>query len=196
LELKKRVRDLALFNLALDSKLRAGDLTALKMEDALNFAHRSMGHRDWPTALHRPDRPEADSAISRALKSSSALPARSVSTCSSSNCWSVAWVVTSGEVSSCKRMRTMFARATKASKGLISVSSSSLDRKDTAIASRPRQDEQGGEGERGERYHDQTNRDRGSGLVVEHSITASCLLTRLSVRSSPRRSKALTDEGY
>jgi integrase len=33
LELKKRVRDLALFNLAIDSKLRACDLTALKVED-------------------------------------------------------------------------------------------------------------------------------------------------------------------
>ncbi len=33
LELKKRVRDLALFNLAVDSKLRACDLTALKVED-------------------------------------------------------------------------------------------------------------------------------------------------------------------
>ncbi len=35
LELKKRVRDLALFNLAVDSKLRACDLTALKVEDDL-----------------------------------------------------------------------------------------------------------------------------------------------------------------
>ncbi len=33
LELKKRVRDLALFNLAIDSKLRACDLTRLKVED-------------------------------------------------------------------------------------------------------------------------------------------------------------------
>lgn len=33
LEFKKRVRDLALFNLAVDSKLRACDLTALKVED-------------------------------------------------------------------------------------------------------------------------------------------------------------------
>nr|WP_228126688.1 tyrosine-type recombinase/integrase [Candidatus Viadribacter manganicus] len=33
LELKKRVRDLALFNLAIDSKLRACDLTALTVED-------------------------------------------------------------------------------------------------------------------------------------------------------------------
>lgn len=33
LELKKRVRDLALFNLAIDSKLRACDLTGLKVED-------------------------------------------------------------------------------------------------------------------------------------------------------------------
>lgn len=33
LELKKRVRDLALFSLAIDSKLRACDLTALKVED-------------------------------------------------------------------------------------------------------------------------------------------------------------------
>lgn len=33
LELKKRVRDLALFNLAIDSKLRACDLTALRVED-------------------------------------------------------------------------------------------------------------------------------------------------------------------
>ena len=33
LELNKRVRDLALFNLAIDSKLRACDLTALKVED-------------------------------------------------------------------------------------------------------------------------------------------------------------------
>jgi integrase len=33
LELKKRVRDLALFNLAIDSKLRGCDLTALKVED-------------------------------------------------------------------------------------------------------------------------------------------------------------------
>lgn len=33
LELKKRVRDLALFNLAIDSKLRACDLTHLKVED-------------------------------------------------------------------------------------------------------------------------------------------------------------------
>ena len=33
LELKKRIRDLALFNLAIDSKLRACDLTALKVED-------------------------------------------------------------------------------------------------------------------------------------------------------------------
>jgi integrase len=33
LELKKRVRDLALFNLAIDSKLRACDLTAIKVED-------------------------------------------------------------------------------------------------------------------------------------------------------------------
>jgi integrase len=33
LELKKRVRDLALFNLAVDSKLRACDLTRLKVED-------------------------------------------------------------------------------------------------------------------------------------------------------------------
>jgi integrase len=33
LELKRRVRDLALFNLAIDSKLRACDLTALKVED-------------------------------------------------------------------------------------------------------------------------------------------------------------------
>ncbi len=33
LELRKRVRDLALFNLAIDSKLRACDLTALKVED-------------------------------------------------------------------------------------------------------------------------------------------------------------------
>lgn len=33
LELKKRVRDLALFNLANDSKLRACDLTRLKVED-------------------------------------------------------------------------------------------------------------------------------------------------------------------
>jgi integrase len=33
LELKKRIRDLALFNLAIDSKLRACDLTRLKVED-------------------------------------------------------------------------------------------------------------------------------------------------------------------
>ncbi len=33
LELKRRVRDLALFNLAIDSKLRACDLTRLKVED-------------------------------------------------------------------------------------------------------------------------------------------------------------------
>jgi integrase len=33
LELKKRVRDLALFNLAIDSKLRDCDLTRLKVED-------------------------------------------------------------------------------------------------------------------------------------------------------------------
>jgi hypothetical protein len=33
IELKKRVRDLALFNLAIDSKLRACDLTRLKVED-------------------------------------------------------------------------------------------------------------------------------------------------------------------
>jgi integrase len=33
LELRKRVRDLALFNLAIDSKLRACDLTALRVED-------------------------------------------------------------------------------------------------------------------------------------------------------------------
>jgi integrase len=33
LELKKRVRDLPLFNLAIDSKLRACDLTRLKVED-------------------------------------------------------------------------------------------------------------------------------------------------------------------
>jgi integrase len=33
LELKKRVRDLALFNLAIDSKLRACDLTRLRVED-------------------------------------------------------------------------------------------------------------------------------------------------------------------
>jgi integrase len=33
LELKKRVRDLALFNLAIDSKLRACDLTRLKVDD-------------------------------------------------------------------------------------------------------------------------------------------------------------------
>lgn len=33
LELKKRVRDLALFNLAIDSKLRACDLVRLKVED-------------------------------------------------------------------------------------------------------------------------------------------------------------------
>jgi integrase len=33
LELRKRVRDLALFNLAIDSKLRACDLTAIKVED-------------------------------------------------------------------------------------------------------------------------------------------------------------------
>lgn len=33
LEFKKRVRDLALFNLAIDSKLRGCDLTALKVED-------------------------------------------------------------------------------------------------------------------------------------------------------------------
>jgi integrase len=32
-ELRKRVRDLALFNLAIDSKLRACDLTRLKVED-------------------------------------------------------------------------------------------------------------------------------------------------------------------
>ncbi len=35
LELKKRVRDLALFNLAIDSKLRGCDLTALKVEDVM-----------------------------------------------------------------------------------------------------------------------------------------------------------------
>ncbi|UPT62984.1 MAG: integrase [Hyphomonadaceae bacterium JAD_PAG50586_4] len=33
LELKKRVRDLALFNLAIDSKLRGCDLVRLKVED-------------------------------------------------------------------------------------------------------------------------------------------------------------------
>lgn len=33
LELKKQVRDLAPFNLAIDSKLRACDLTAIKVED-------------------------------------------------------------------------------------------------------------------------------------------------------------------
>jgi integrase len=33
LELRRRVRDLALFNLAIDSKLRACDLTSLKVED-------------------------------------------------------------------------------------------------------------------------------------------------------------------
>lgn len=36
LELKKRVRDLALFNLAIDSKLRACDLTRLKVEDIMH----------------------------------------------------------------------------------------------------------------------------------------------------------------
>src|SRR5688500_17715747 len=42
LQVAHRVRDLALFNLALDSKLRAGDLVALRVDDvALNGRVRS-----------------------------------------------------------------------------------------------------------------------------------------------------------
>ena len=33
LQLEERIRDLAMFNLAIDSKLRACDLTALKVDD-------------------------------------------------------------------------------------------------------------------------------------------------------------------
>jgi len=57
------------------------------------------------------------------FESSCAWAARSISRCSFNNWRSVACVVASCDIVSCERMRTMFARATKASIGVISAPS-------------------------------------------------------------------------
>lgn len=43
LELSKKVRDLALFNLAIDSKLRGCDLVALKVRDVCHGIQSNLG---------------------------------------------------------------------------------------------------------------------------------------------------------
>jgi hypothetical protein len=78
LDLEKRTRDLALFNLAIDSKLRGCDLVALRVDDVApngyaidraNFSQRKSG---------RPARfePTADTAAYRRWDQANVMPAR------------------------------------------------------------------------------------------------------------------------
>src|SRR3954462_9413878 len=54
LQIAQRIRDLALFNLALDSKLRACDLVALRVDDVARKGRRRSGARVLQQKTGRP----------------------------------------------------------------------------------------------------------------------------------------------